>query len=632
MVKSYGWAGNVLHVDLTNGKVEKVPMSHYKPEEFIGGVGLNARIFWELGCPEVGAYDPDNPLIISAGPLTGIYGPFGRAEVGSISPQCYPDELYTYSGFGGMFPAEMKYAGYDSIIITGKTEKPAYLSIVDDEVKVKDASELWGMDTFETQQQLMTYEPGSSNLVIGPAGENLSRIAVILNETECAAGQGGFGAVMGSKNLKAISVKGTGGINVADPNSLMDLIKLIVEENKKSKTAVNFRVPLWAPQNIQDIFLDRYYKKQYGCYGCPQQCHSIHEIKGIGCGGHSCANGLWWVYSTKPEDIWEANILIQKLGINAFDIVIGIPYILLKSYERGILKGDDVRDSFGLPVPLWLGGTDSDHKFLTVLLGKISDGEKPYSEGTVRFFEYFQDKLEYGSELMAVCIELSTARGYAVHHVFTLGSALHWALDTRDPVDSCHDYLNMDAENPQIHNDAMEHFGLPIYEQYQTVDMSKTDYQRAEEVTAWVQDNQSLKNSLPVCEWFSAPKNFHNSPEMDLRVFESKILSAVTGLDIDTSSLAETGERITNLLRAIMVKRENRTRNEDMLNEPYFKKAIMAVVSSGPIDKEKFEQLKDRFYQLRGWDVETGQPTRVKLEELGLGNVADELANIGRLG
>ena len=631
MKKSYGWAGKILHVDLTNGKVEKIPTSDYKPEEFIGGVGLNAKIFWELGCPEVGAYDPDNPLIISAGPLTGIYGPFGRAEVGSISPQCYPEELFTYSGFGGMFPAEMKYAGYDSIFITGKAKKPVYLSIVDDEVKVKDASELWGMDTFDSQQKLMIDEPGSSNLVIGPAGENLSRMAVILNETECAAGQGGFGAVMGSKNLKAISVKGTGCINVADPGALMDLIKLIVKENKKNFVAPWFRGPYAASQEIRDIFINNYYKKQTGCYGCPHQCHSIHEIKGIGRGGLSCINGAWWYFSDKPEDMWEAHILSQRLGINVHEIILGIPYVLREARDRGVLTSDNIRDDLSLPVPSWLGGTYSNNEFLTVLLGKFSDGEKPYSEGTSRFFAYYRDKLEYGRELMKVCDEYFTIRGYAVHWVASLGSALHWAVDSRDPFDSSHDYFNM---SPNLGDEVMEHFGIPVFEQNQILDMSTTDYQIAEKATAWVQDNQSLKNSLPVCEWFSFPYNFYDSPEMDLRVFESRLLAAVTGIDMDISSLADAGERITNLLRAIMVKRENRSRVNDTLNDPYFKKAInvsMYGMQLGPIDREKFEQLKDRFYRLRGWDVGTGQPTRNKLEELGLGDVADELVKVGRL-
>jgi len=183
----------------------------------------------------------------------------------------------------------------------------------------------------------------------------------------------------------------------------------------------------------------------------------------------------------------------------------------------------------------------------------------------------------------------------------------------------------------------MKHFGLPPYDDYQILDLSKTVYQGTERVTAWVQDNQSLKNSLPVCEFFSIITSFYNPPEMDLRIFESQLLSAVTGLDMDVDKIAKAGERIWNLYRAIMVKRENRTREDDTLNEPYFKKAIKCHMGSatglvnGPIDKAEFEALKDRYYELRGWDVNTGWPTRAKLEELGLEDVANELASIGKL-
>ena len=115
--KSYGWAGKILCVDLTNRKITKIPTANYEPEKFIGGVGLNTKIFWELGCPKVPAFAPDNPLLISVGPLTGLSGPFNRAEVCSISPQSYPKELFSYSGIGGKWPSEFKYAGYDGIVI-----------------------------------------------------------------------------------------------------------------------------------------------------------------------------------------------------------------------------------------------------------------------------------------------------------------------------------------------------------------------------------------------------------------------------------------------------------------------------------------------------------------------------------
>jgi aldehyde:ferredoxin oxidoreductase len=632
MAKSYGWAGKVLQVDLTNKTVSKVPTAVYRPEGFIGGVGLCAKIFWELGCPKVDAFDPGNPLLISAGPLTGSYGPFGRGEVCAISPQCFPDELFTYSGFGGMFPAEMKHAGYDGIVILGKAEKPVWLSIHDEDVEIKDANGIWGVDTFEAQRVLLTDEPEASILVIGPAGENLSRIAVILNETKFAAGQGGFGGVMGSKNLKAIVVRGTGVVGVAKPDKVLELTRAIVEETKKVNwVRLGFRTPYTAPQETKDIFARRYFKKHYGCYGCPLQCHSIHDIPGIGLSGVSCANWLWAPkFSVDPKEIWEANVLSQKLGINTFEGIIGLPFLLTLSLEASILTKKEIEENMGLPTPKWLGGTATNHEFLAVLLQKIADGERPYAEGGARLVEYFGKKLASGEKLLDLYKEFYTARGYAFHHVDNLGSALHWATDTRDPVDSCHEYKNSAPE-------AMEHFGLPPYDSYQILDLSKTVYEGAERVTAWVQDNQCLKNSLPVCEFWSMITGFYSPPEMDLRIFESRLLSAVTGLDMDVGKIAKAGERIWNLRRAIMVRRENRTRENDTLNEPYFKKAIKCLAGSatglvnGPIDKAKFEALKDRYYELRGWDVNTGWPTRAKLEELGLKDVADDLASIGKL-
>jgi aldehyde:ferredoxin oxidoreductase len=632
LAKSYGWAGRVLRVDLTNEVVTKVPTADYRPEEFIGGVGLNAKIFWDLGCPKVGAFDPGNPLIVSAGPLTGIYGPFGRGEVCSISPQCYPDELFTYSGFGGMFPAEMKYAGYDGILILGKAERPVYLSIHDGDVEIKDAGDLWGVETFEAQKVLMADDPEASILVIGPAGERLSRVAIILNETKFAAGQGGFGGVMGSKNLKAIAVRGTGVVAVANPDKVLELTRSIAEESKRliPMARLLFRTPYMAPQETKLAFARRYFKKHYGCYGCPQQCCSINQIPGIGLSGAACADWLWAPrFSIDPKEIWEANLLCQRLGINNYELI-GLAFLFILSLEAGILTTKEIEEDIGLPTPNWLGGTATNHEFLTVLLHKIANGEDPYAGGTARFAKYFGRKLASGERLVDLYNEDYTARGYAFHHLDNLGSALHWATDTRDPVNSSHEYK---LNSPK----ALEHFGLPPYDGYQILDMSKTVYEGAELVTVWVQDNQCLKNSLPICEFWAMMPNFYNPPEMDLRTFEGRLLSAVTGLDMDAGKMAKAGERIWNLRRAIMVKRENRTREDDTLNEPYFKKAIACLAGtatglvSGPIDKGKFEALKDRYYELRGWDVGTGRPTREKLEELGLKDVADELAGISRL-
>jgi aldehyde:ferredoxin oxidoreductase len=438
---------------------------------------------------------------------------------------------------------------------------------------------------------------------------------------------------MGSKNLKAIAVRGSGVVAVAKPDKVMELTKSIIEENKKMNwLRLMFRTPYTAPQETKDLFARKYFKKHYGCYGCPLQCHSIHYIPGIGLSGVSCGNWLWAPkFSIDPKEVWEANVLTQRLGINTFEGIIGLPFLLALSFEAGILTRKEIEKDIGLPTPKWLGGTATNHEFLTALLYKIADGNSPHSEGVARFTEYFRKKLASGEKLMDLYKELYTARGYAFHHVDNLGSALHWATDTRDPIDSCHDYKN--PSNPE----ANEHFGLPPYDNYQIVNLSKTVYQGAERVAAWVEDNQCLKNSLPVCEFWSAIPSFYNPPKMDLRIFESSLLSAVIGLDIDADKLAQAGERIWNLRRAIMVKRENRTRENDTLNEPYFKKAITCLagtatgLASGPINRAEFEALKDKYYELRGWDVNTGWPTRAKLEELGLKDIADELASIRKL-
>jgi aldehyde:ferredoxin oxidoreductase len=631
MADTCGWAGTVLIIDLSKGKITRVPTSHYLLEEFIGGVGLNAKIFWELGCPEVDAFSPENPLIFSAGPLTGIYGPFGRAEVCTISPQCYPQELFSYSSVGGMFPAELKYAGYDGIVVLGKSDKPVYISIRDKEVEIKSAADLWGTDTFQAQQALLRHEPASSTLVIGPAGENRSRIAVILNETKFAAGMGGFGGVMGSKNLKAITVKGTGSVRIASPKDVLALAGAIAKENKRVRQRTSFKLPYMAPEATKKLFNDNYYVKQTGCFGCPNQCASVHYLPGTGMCACSCGDWQYSpMFSNAPKDIWEANVLLQKLGINTSDVLAGMPLIMQLAYKAGTITTKEITGVMNLPAPGWLGGTATDHEFLNSLLNKVAGGEEPYAGGTARFIEHFGKRLPRGKELVYQQNELYTARGYSFHHLDNLGSALHWAMDVRDPVDSCHEYKNSSPE-------ALKHFGMPQYDSYQIMDTAKTRYEDVERLTKWVQENQCLKNSLPVCEFWSSMSSFFDPPQLDLRIFMSNMFTAVTGVNMDTERLSKVGERIWNLRRAIMVKRENRVRQDDTINEPYFEKAIICYMGSalghknGPIDKPKFEALKDRYYQLVGWDVKTGWPTRGKLESLGLKEVADGLAGSGRL-
>lgn len=624
---NYGWAGKILWVDLSNSKISMVPTSDFEPEKFIGGVGLNAKIFWELGSPKVEAFHPDNPLLISAGPLTGISGPFNRAEVCGIAPQAYPQELFAYSGFGGKFPSEMKYAGYDGIVILGKADKPVYLLINNDSVEIKDARLLWGLDTFETQRALSSSHPEASVLVIGPAGENSGRIAIILNETASAAGQGGYGGVMGSKKLKAIVVRSDGTVKIARPDEFLKLIgdRMAAGEWLKGAAQSWGRYPLCG-EPVRSIMETRYLKRFAGCHGCPYQCMGFYDLPGTGKGAQMCVEAWYGYFSGgSSEGYWDGNILSQKLGINNYELL-SVMSFLKATVGYGILKKSDLGltsipmlDNLGQPE---LGGKEAHHAFLTELLNGIASGTSPLSQGIARA------AAQFGRATTDAYDGLSPARGYHQHHIECVGSALHWATDSRDPWSSCHDYMMAFGPSPYI----AQHFGV-LGGDWVPGRSKKNVYERTEYQTAWVQNHQSLKNSLPICEYASTPNVFFHPPEMDIRIFESRALSLVTGTDITVDKLWEAGERIWNLRRAIMVLRENRRREDDTLSHVWFERVVGGSESlASPLDRSQWEALKDRYYQLRGWDIKTGRPTRAKLEELGMKKVADKLQGEGRLG
>jgi aldehyde:ferredoxin oxidoreductase len=322
--------------------------------------------------------------------------------------------------------------------------------------------------------------------------------------------------------------------------------------------------------------------------------------------------------------MWDGNIMTQKLGINNFEML-GVMQFLISGVESGVFSRADV----GLTSIPYLdsrhlqncGGTEVHHQFLEQLLGGIADGSSIFSQGLARAAE------QLGPAAVDLYDTLYPAFGYTRHHIEDVASALHWATDTRDPFNSCHDYTSSFAWNSGV----AQHFGVPGGH---FVGGRRMPYQDSERSTVWVQHHQCVKNSLPICEYASLPDLFFHPPRMDIRIFESRLLSAVTGADTDPDELWETGERIWNLRRAIMVLRENRRRSHDTLNHHWFER----VVGSGdevlpePLNRARWNDVKDRYYELRGWNGNNGRPTRAKLEQLGMADVADSLENAGRLG
>lgn len=257
--QGYGWCGSILKVDLSTRSISKLDTMAYS-NLFLGGRGIASRLYWELNKPETSAFDPENHLIFMTGPLgaTGAQGA-SRFIVMGKSPMMYP-EGFCYGNLGGFFGPYLKRAGFDGLVVTGQSDHPVYLYINDGEISFLDASELWGRGVYAVRDSLKGIHGSAVRFItMGVAGENLCRSANIMTDNEGSA-TGGFGAVMGAKNLKAIAVTGTGQVAVANPESLKELNRLTV--------ALNQRDPMFIPfpkDQVQRV-------GRSSCYQCGLDC------------------------------------------------------------------------------------------------------------------------------------------------------------------------------------------------------------------------------------------------------------------------------------------------------------------------------------------------------------------------
>lgn len=307
---SYGYAGQILKINLTDGSIEKIPTSKYS-DKYIGGRAMGAAIYWETVPPECDVFDPENAIIWTCGVGCGVLGPGpSRVAICTKAPATNP-EAYSVSTTGaGHWGAELRFAGYDGLIVTGKAETPVYIHITDDVVEILPADILWGKGCRDTDNELKRLWGVQTRIAqIGPGGEMLNRYSAIMTDFSHATGQGGFGAVMGSKNLKAIAVHGTGGIKVARPKELIELFyNKVILEGPNTNSSINEAASspyktfnlwpvdpevtktfphaesieeLWNPDSAMgnailmkdDITAGKATWKFGGCWSCPMGCH-----------------------------------------------------------------------------------------------------------------------------------------------------------------------------------------------------------------------------------------------------------------------------------------------------------------------------------------------------------------------
>ncbi|MDK2918702.1 MAG: aldehyde:ferredoxin oxidoreductase [Candidatus Petromonas sp.] len=602
----YGYTGKILRVDLKEKscKVEKLDLE--KAKKYLGGRGLGTKILSEEVDPTIDALSPENKMIIISGPLTGTPTPTGgRYMVVTKSPL---SETVACSNSGGYWGAELKSAGYDAIIVENKADKPVYIAIEDDKVEIKDASHLWGKTVSETTDKLKEEIPEKARvLTIGPAGENLSRIAAIMNDYHRAAGRSGVGAVMGSKNLKAITVRGTGKVDIYDAEKLKevfsDSIKKIRENGVTGQglptygTAVLVNIinenGVFPTNNFQKSYFDqaedisgetlaeKYLVKKDPCYRCPIACGRYCKVDDIEGGGPEYETVWAFGSDCGVSDlgaIIKANYWCNEMGLDTISAGATIA-AAMELYEKGFIKDDELEG-----LPLQFGSADAIIEW-TKKMGKREGLGDKMAEGSYRFTEM------YGASDLSMTVKKLELPAYDPRGI--QGHGLQYATSNRG---GCHvrGYLI----SPEI-------LGLP----------EKLDRFSLEGKAEWAKVFQDLTasiDSLGLCLFTSFALNAEDY---------SKLYNSVCGTDYTAESILQAGERIWNVEKIFNLKAGIGS-DQDKLPSRLLKEPISEGPSKGWT--HKLDELLPKYYEARGWD-ENGIPTNERLELLGI--LEDEMIN-----
>lgn len=620
----YGCVGKILRVNLGDEKVTREELREDVARKFLGGRGLGAKILFEELKSSVDPLSADNKLIFSTGPLTGA--PFAGNSRYCVMAKSPLTGIWGEAHAAGYFGPELKYAGYDAVVFEGKADRPVYLWIRDEEVEIRKAEHLWGKITGEVQRAIReeTKDHKTKVACIGPGGENLVRYASIVSDLHCAAGRSGMGAVMGSKKLKAVAVRGTRKVPVADEEKFEDLAKKAAKEvleNLFYKTAYNYgtsggleplnasgRLPTKAFQKstfegAQKISGETMAKTilvgRATCPACPTCHYRVVAVKENApyevdpdYGGpeyETCAAFGSLLMNDNLVAIAKANELCNKYTLDTISTGISIAFAI-ECYEKGVISK---KDTGGLDLS-W-GNYDAVIQLIHNIARRegigdiLADGVKKASA-----------KIGGGSEKWALHVKgqelpMHEPRGKK-------GLGLSFATSPRG---ACH----LQAMHDDDFADGQITPEIGIDESFKDVlGFSYVTYAGKEKahLVKITEDLISLYDSLIVCFFTVHPCGISINTLVDLT-------RSVTGWDVEPKELMKVGERASNLCRVFNV-REGITRKDDALPE-----RLMEPLPEGPFKGETIplDQMLNNYYEYRGWD-EMGIPTKTTLRELGL--------------
>ena len=697
----FGFTGNILHIDLSTEKIETLATEKYK--RWGGGHGMGSALFWDF-CKDksiTDGRDPKNVVCIAASPFSGTNVPSagGRCEVVGVGVGLYPVSWFTRSNFGGRFSATMKYAGWDAIVISGKAKKPVWIDIQNQNVTIHPAKDIWGKDTRDTQesiwqnidQQRATVdgwqhlpEKGGTGyttqkpavLTIGPAGENQVATACLVHDAGNGAGQGGFGAVWGSKNLKAISVHGSGSVDIADPAALvqarLDAKKYYAADNE------NPDMRHWGPfgQAAKPVlFCDSPSKRRrvQSCQGCINGCRARFDI---GYGNEvSCQETAWygshagkWTKGDKAksvEIIMRAGELCNRLGVNTYPLMAGLEWLEYLFHEGVLGPGKKIPSELD-----WekIGSMEFAEQFIHAIADKTDIGAG-VADGWVQAAHAWGREEDHNSGHLLFPYWGMPEHGYDAR------AELEWGYETimcdRDMNSHCINWIFWQVnvsiffgQRPFIEAEQLAKLvtaKLAPYVKstaaldYSTPNMYSEDVMQ---LTRWhIHYSRFWKNSALLCDFRWADLFNTNTEDFEgatgsEKAGEQVFWNAVTGDKKSFVDGLEIGRQIWAIDNAIWTL-QGRTRDmvkfADYIYDKPFDKAELLPFYFWPCrdekgewhyqdimhrshDREKFEDWKTRFYTLEGCDPATGWPTRETLAAMDLDFVADELEKHKRLG
>ena len=610
----FGYNGKVLRIDLSNENINVEPLDLEKAQKYIGSRGLGVKTFIDEVDPKVEPLSEENKFIIATGPLTAAPMPTsGRYMVITKSPLT---GTIAISNSGGQWGTKLKNAGYDMIILEGRADKPVYLYIEDDKVEIKDATNYWGMVTSEITNKLSEVHSGAKVLCIGPAGENLSKIAAVMNDVDRAAGRGGVGAVLGSKNVKAIVVKGSGKVNVANPELAKEVNseKLNILRNDPVAggglptygTAVLVNIinenGVHPVRNFQEAYTDKAdlisgetmtettLVKKHACYRCPIACGRVVKLKsGEEVGGPEYET-LWSFGSDCDiydlDAINEANMLCNEYGLDTISAGATIA-TAMELYQRGYIKDEEIKnDNLSLN---W-----GDAKAMIGWTKKMATREgfgNFLADGSYRLCEKY-DATEYSMTVKKQELPAYDPRGVKGH-------GITYAVNNRG---GCH--IKGYMINPEI-------LGVP----------EKLDRLELEGKPAYAKvfhDLTAVIDSMGICVFTTFGLGLKDYVEM---------YNAVCGDVYDEETLLKAGDRIWTLEKIFNLK-AGIDSSQDTLPDRLLKDVIPNGPTKGHI--HELDILLPKYYEVRGWD-ENGIPTDETLMDLGLeeyiGNLGVETTN-----